>query len=399
MWLRHSNMNILYRSRRAGSAWRRLASISIAVLLVSGVSKVAWADEVGDVNALIQSAQYAEALSRADSFINKNPRDAQMRFLKGVILAEQNKTNEAISIFTKLTEQFPNMPEPYNNLAVLYAGNGQYEKARNALDAGLRTNPAYATVYENLGDLHARLAIQSYDKALQVDSGEMAQKSRLILLRGLGGSGLSAKVIGTPATTLAAAPAPMPAHAPTSAPAYTKLAVTSPPVAASKSTSVSLPPATNASNAPNVSNGPITPIAGVKGQTKFDAKSAAKSANSGKSNSSANNEADVLHVVNNWAKAWSAQDVKAYLGFYSNDFQTPKGLSFKEWSEERRTRIAGKGHINVRVVTPRVTFEGNTAIVKFRQTYTSDRLDANSRKTLVLIKQGGKWQIKQEQTS
>lgn len=90
--------------------------------------------------------------------------------------------------------------------------------------------------------------------------------------------------------------------------------------------------------------------------------------------------------------------MKNYLGAYSGDFQTPGGQPRKTWEEERRARIVGKNRINVRIETPQVNVNGNTATVKFRQIYQSDRLTANTRKTLVLTKQAGKWQIKQEQT-
>jgi Flp pilus assembly protein TadD len=108
-----------------------------------------------------------------------------MRFLKGLILTEQNKSAEAISVFTKLTEDFPRSPEPYNNLAVLFAATNQYEKSRAALEMAISTNPTYATAHENLGDVYAKLASQAYDKALQLDTSNTAAKSKLILVRTL----------------------------------------------------------------------------------------------------------------------------------------------------------------------------------------------------------------------
>lgn len=104
----------------------------------------------------------------------------------------------------------------------------------------------------------------------------------------------------------------------------------------------------------------------------------------------------MLAQVNGWAKAWASQNVDSYLGYYSQQFEPPKGLSRKAWSDERRARIEGKGRIRVEVSAPEVAVNGNTAKVTFRQTYESDRLTAKSRKTLVLVKNGGKWQIKQE---
>ncbi len=354
-------------------------SLAVYGLLAALFSVPAYADETADVAKLLRAGQYVEALSKADAFLAQRPRDAQMRFLKGVILTEQSKTSEAITVFTKLTEDFPDLPEPYNNLAVLYASGGQYDKARAALDMAIRTNPSYATAYENLGDVHAKLASQAYDKALQLDSGNSAAKSKLTLLRTLAGNTASQKAApaavaaAKPAATaapVAAAPAPKVATAPVAAPA-------APVVPAAKPAPAATPPVQVAAAKPE----PAKPE--VKHEPAKPAQNDAE-------------RDDVLTVVNNWSKAWSAQDVKSYLGFYAQDFQTPKGESRKAWAEERQNRIAGKGRINVRIDSPLVKVNGDTATVKFRQIYESDKLRADSRKTLTLVKHAGKWQIKQE---
>jgi tetratricopeptide (TPR) repeat protein len=349
-------------------------TLALSGLVAALCAAPAFADDFADVTKLVRAGQYADALSKADAFLSKNPRDAQMRFLKGVILTEQNKAPEAITVFTKLTEDYPSLPEPYNNLAVLYAAAGQYDKARTALDAAIRTNPSYATAYENLGDVHAKLASQAYDKALQLDSGNTAAKSKLTLVRTLVGNtnnGTPAKPASptaTPAPTVVAkAPEPTPAPVPPKAapaPAAVKPAPAPAPVAAAKPEP-------------------------VKPEPKAEPKPS--------SNADVEHD-EVVKLVNGWAKAWSAQDVKSYLDFYGSDFQTPNGQARKAWEDERRSRIAGKGRINVKVESPQVSVNGTTATVKFRQIYVSDRLTANSRKTLVLVKHGGKWQIKQENT-
>jgi ketosteroid isomerase-like protein len=108
--------------------------------------------------------------------------------------------------------------------------------------------------------------------------------------------------------------------------------------------------------------------------------------------------ADVNKAVENWANAWSSQDMKGYLSAYGSNFQTPKGQNRKAWEADRTARIEGKGHIKVTVESPQITVNGNTATVKFRQKYVSDRLSTTGRKTLVLEKQGKNWLIKQEQS-
>jgi len=128
------------------------------------------ADDFQEGSRLFKEGKRPEALERINTYLTQHPKDARARFLKGVILAEQNKNTDAIAVFTELTEDYPELPEPYNNLAVLYATQGDYEKARKALEMAIRTHPSYAVAHENLGDIYATLASQAYDKALQLDS-------------------------------------------------------------------------------------------------------------------------------------------------------------------------------------------------------------------------------------
>ncbi len=325
---------------------------SLSLLLMSAYVK---ADDAADVGKLLRSGQINEAQQKVDGALAQRPKDAQLRFLKGLILTEQNKSAEAITVFSKLTDDYPELPEPYNNLAVLYASSGQYDKARASLEMAIRTNPTYGTAHENLGDVYAKLASQAYDKALQLDSSNNTAKLKLTLVKNLVGNttgGTNPKVAATPAA-VASAPATV---APAKAAAATSKADAEPVRAEAK-------PAAK----------PAAPVAAVDKE-----------------------EEEVLKAVENWAKAWGNKDTNAYLAHYSKDFQTPKGETHKAWSEERRNRIEGKGHISVKIEAAKVEVEGSTATVKFRQIYTSDQLTANSRKTLHMVKQDGKWQIKQE---
>ncbi|MFZ6721130.1 L,D-transpeptidase Cds6 family protein [Undibacterium sp. Ji49W] len=325
--------------------------LTLSTLTLVLMSATVYADDAADVGKLLRAGQINEAMQKVDAALAQRPKDAQMRFLKGLILTEQGKSAEAITVFTKLTDDYPELPEPYNNLAVLYASSGQYDKARAALEMAIRTNPTYGTAHENLGDVYAKLASQAYDKALQLDSGNSTAKLKLTLVRNLVGNttgGTNPKIAAAPATA-------------------------APQAAATK-------PATIATAKPEA-------------ETPKAEKPAAKVAPAQVAD---RDEEDVLKAVENWAKAWSSKDTSAYLGYYAKDFQTPKGESHKAWAEERRLRIEGKGRINVKIEAAKISVDGNTATAKFRQIYTSDQLTANSRKTLNMVKQDGKWQIKQE---
>lgn len=328
------------------------------VLATSGLFLISFsvsvfADEATDVGKLIRVGQTTQAMQKVDAALNVRPKDAQMRFLKGLILTEQNKQAEAITVFSKLTDDYPELPEPYNNLAVLYASIGQYDKARAALEMAIRTNPTYGTAHENLGDVYAKLASQAYDKALQLDTGNSGAKLKLTMVKNLIGNTTGGTV---PRVILPAG---------TAQTNVTNVDLTKPVLAAAKKPDVELP--------------------------KTDIKTVSKPIIA----SNTDND-DVLNAIESWAKAWSNKDTASYLAHYAKNFETPKGESRKFWSEERRARIEGKGRINVKIETPKVTSDGRVATIKFRQIYSSDRLTANSRKTLEMIKQDGKWLIKQE---
>jgi len=147
----------------------------------------AFADELQDAGKLLKDGKAPQALERVNRVLAAKPRDPQARFLKGLILTEQGNTKDAIDIFTRLTQDYPDLPEPYNNLAVIYAGQGQYDKARVALEQSIRTHPSYATAYENLGDVYAKLASQAYGKALQFDASNAGAQNKLSLVRELVG--------------------------------------------------------------------------------------------------------------------------------------------------------------------------------------------------------------------
>src|SRR5262252_4584128 len=98
----------------------------------------AGADDLEDAQRLLGSGQTSEALERVNRVLATNPKDAQPRFLKGLIFVRRGQEEDAINIFLKLTQDYPKLPEPYNNLAAIYASRGQYEKARVALESAAR---------------------------------------------------------------------------------------------------------------------------------------------------------------------------------------------------------------------------------------------------------------------
>ena len=110
-------------------------------------------------------------------------------------------------------------------------------------------------------------------------------------------------------------------------------------------------------------------------------------------------EEEVLKAVNGWAQAWSKKDADAYLAYYAKDFKTPGSEARDGWEKTRRARITAPKSIAVGVESAKVTMSGaDRATVTFRQNYRSDVLKSNSRKTLVMVRSNGRWQIVEEKS-
>jgi Tfp pilus assembly protein PilF/ketosteroid isomerase-like protein len=412
--------------------------------------------ESSEIQRLLKDGQHAQALKVIDEALSKNPRDAQMRFRRGVALSMLDRKGEALAVFQKLVDDHPDMPAPYNNMAVILGAQGDYEKARQALEKAIRTNPAYATAYQNLGDVYAQLASQAYSRALQLDKGDASVPPKLALLRELT-TGANATPSAGPAATpvtasrstarpaapftppssaLASAPASAttvasakPTPAPPPVPAASRAASTpirvepvaaaskpaaSAPVAAATKPAASAPvaaatkPAASAAVTAATKPGSSTPVAAVstppptasaatasKPGGVATAGATAKPAAAPASSPSPGN-ADIEAAVRAWAAAWSKRDMAAYYAAYAPEF-SGQATSRKAWEQDRRDRIASRKQIKVEVSDLKITVNGDQATAKFRQAYSSDALSTTGRKTLQLVRSAnGRWMIKQE---
>ena len=319
--------------------WVAGASL-LAALCAHGV--MAQADPYAEVNRLIRAGQLNEALTKTDQYLATKPGDPQMRFLKGVVLTESGRASDAVVTFQRLTEDYPELPEPYNNLAVLYASQSQFDKARAALEMAIRTNPSYATAHENLGDVYAKLASQAYSKALQLDAGNTGVAPKLSLIRNL----FSAETRSPAADKVTAAPAAAPAAA------------------------------------------AATPSAAPAAAAAAQATGAAPSGS----------QAEVSAAVQAWAKAWSSKSMTDYLGAYAPTFTPPGGQARSAWEADRRARIVPRQRISVDISDLEISVEGERATARFRQAYASDSLNVTSQKTLDMVKSGSRWLIVREST-
>lgn len=366
-----------------------LNALAAAMLLACALPAAA-EPTLTEVQAHMKQGQLPAALEKVDQILAVRPKDAQARFTKGVILTEMNRLNDAAVVYQKLSEDYPELPEPYNNLAVIYASQRQYEKAKAALELAIRTHPAYATAHENLGDVYAKLASQAYDKALQLDSANTQAQTKLAMIRDLmGGTTRNARTAPTtskPVQVAAASPAPV-----ATAPVASAQAKPTPPVAKAPE------PAPKPVEAP-AKPAPVAKVEAPKSAATPAPVAAAKTEPAAAKKPAANDkaEADIRKMVNNWASAWSRKDVKGYLSHYARDFKTPGGVPRKAWESERESRLTKPGPISVSADNLVIRLSDDEATVRFRQSYDSANLKSAATKTLVLVHRDGRWQIQQE---
>jgi tetratricopeptide (TPR) repeat protein len=340
---------------------RALLAISVLSLALLAPQAQAEGDELQNISQLLSRKQHAKAASDLERYMAAHPNDVHGRFLQGVILSEQKKTAEAIRIFNDLILQHPSWPEPYNNLAVLYAGQGQYERARQTLELALRTHPSYAAIHDNLSGIYAAMASEAYGKALQTDRAAPQPRLAMVNLPYAEKRAL-ALAANTPDK-------PMPIKTVTAAPVAKSTPV--PVMAATVSTIKSTAAIRTVAL-------PATPVPEPVDQAETS---------------------EVEKTVKEWAHAWAHQDVDKYLSYYAGNFKTPKGESRRAWEQTRRSRIGSPKSINIDITGIKSEINADHASVSFKQHYRADRIAKRTSKTLQLQKKGDRWLIVQELAS
>ena len=373
---------------------------TLALLALMPALACANPEGMQDASQLFRQGRHAQALAKIDAYLAVNPKDAQGRFLKGLILTELNRYQEAIKVFSDLTTDYPQLPEPYNNLAVLYAAQGQYERAKQSLEQAIRTHPSYATAHENLGDIYAKMASLAYDKALQLDESNVSAQTKLAMIRDLFSPARSAgaakaeasgqttakppvrtasrsptdgKTAAAPAEVVMVSPEPTPP-----AEAKTAAAPTSEPGARTGAGTIRADDATTRPRPGPAAEGRSAPTPAASTPLPIEARAA------------------IEKTVRDWAQAWSRQDVPAYLSHYAGNFVPPRGLDRPSWEAERTRRVQAPRQIKVEVSDLHIDVKGDKAQARFRQRYEADHLKGTYSKTLDLEWQDGQWKIVRE---
>ncbi len=332
---------------------RALHAKLLSALLAAVLSQTATAS-LSDAEQLLEAGDVDGALAEVESILRATPDDPETRFFHGIVLAEQGRDDDAIVVFAALTQDYPELPEPYNNLAVLFAQKGDYEKARDALRAAIRTHPSYSTAHENLGDLYAKMASNAYDRALEENSSNESARLKLAQIGDL---------FSIPDTDV-------------EEPVQVAQVEATPAQAAPEETvqvSEPEPEVVVQTQTPE----PTQPVVQV-----------------------ADESGAVLAAVQEWSKAWAAQDVDGYLSHYGPDFRPRGNMARSDWEAQRRDRLGRPNFIEVVVEDPSVSLRGdNAARVEFKQTYRADSYQDQVRKILDLQRVDGAWKIRREQSA
>ncbi|HEY8886893.1 MAG TPA: tetratricopeptide repeat protein [Gallionella sp.] len=368
----------------------RLAALLASALLLCA-SPVTHADEMGDANMLFKQGQRSQALDKVNDYLASKPKDAQARFLKGLILTEQGKTADAIKIFSALTDDYPDLPEPYNNLAVLYASQGKYDKAKQLLEKAISTHPSYATAHENLGDIYAKMASQAYDRALQLDHSNTATQTKLAMIQNLfAGDTRNNETVAqnTPVPSKVEGPVPSKVEGPV-------LSKVEGPVPGK----VEAAPVIAGTNQPEPAPAASAVTASLAPTTVTAAKAKTEAAVVAKPVVKKDNSAEITKTVMAWAAAWSSKNATQYLSFYAHDFKIPDGETRAAWEAVRRERVSTPKfiHVGIRIKTISLTDSAH-ATVKFYQTYRASNFKAAGNKTLLMVKSADKWLIQEERS-
>lgn len=337
-----------------------------AVLFIASHS--AWSADLLKAEQLLNAGQANAALLEAEAALANDPTNPDGRFIQGIALARLGRTEDAIAVFKDLTSDFREIPEPYNNLAVLLAQNGDYPGARDALEDAVKYHPNYTVAWENLADIYSVMATVAYEKVLEQDPNNVIAKQRL--------AGMSGAVN---------TPAPAPSNTQTTA----KPQPAAKPAGDSLDAVSILPTGTNVDavlgiepEATAAKSEPLKAQAVVESRPSFTAEQKA-----------------VMDYVNAWATAWSKQDIEGYVSAYGSNYQPQDNQSRSEWESKRRERLASPGKISLQLSQPSVSFlDDDLAMVKFVQDYRSDSYQDTVRKTLLMERENGNWRIVREQS-
>lgn len=123
------------------------------------------------INRLIEQGHVDSALREITKLKTKTDKlsnpgtDVQLRFLEARAYAAKGEGKKALSIYREMTFNYPELAEPWNNMAVIQMKAGSLDEALSSLQTALSIHPNYAIANQNIGLIYTLLAKQAFDKA------------------------------------------------------------------------------------------------------------------------------------------------------------------------------------------------------------------------------------------
>lgn len=348
-------------------------SLMFLAVILPGLAN---ANSLQQIQQDLKANRYAQAAASAKALLKQQPDDLQLHFITALALQKNAQPEQAIRHYQAIIADHPKLPEPRNNLAIIYLQQGQYDQAIDLLIESLNTHPAYATAWKNLNNIYQGLASEAYRKALS-DDNDTRSMLHTIQLSAL--DTLTVQPLKQP-LTIATAPresAPLPpAQSKAVKPSTAEPSITKTPIkiaAAPKPVAAPAPkpkPTLTTATKPQVVNNT------VKIPT----------------------EKQLISILNRWASAWRDQEFDQYVTAYTTDYKG-RYRNHQQWVKERRKRVIRADRITLELSQFQVkSLSAQRAIINFQQRYQSATYRDKVVKRIHLVNQDGQWKIAREVT-
>lgn len=317
----------------------------ILIIIVLFAAPAFPAPTITDLKLLVDQKKFPAAARTGQQLLKDLPGDFNLQFLTAYALQMNRQPKAAAKLYQSLIETHPELPEPRNNLAMIYLAEGDYDQASQLLVDAIYTHNSYATAYQNLSLIYTSIASEAYRRAVSESNepSKFAQNIELAALSQLGSNSASVAFQIKPEIIPVAKP------------------VDPKPVVAA------LPPESNQTVKPA--------LVSVVQAARPDHKAA------------------LIRQVRDWARAWTDKDFTGYTSNYSNTHR-PKFNTHSAWVEYRRNRIMRPGKISVVVSDIIVhSITADSAELDFKQKYDSVTYSDQVRKRLSFSRFGNEWKI------
>ena len=318
-------------------------------------------------------------LEKLSEWILQDPQNPQLLLQKGIYLSDLGKLQAAFDIFEGLRVAFLDQPEPYINLASVYARWGQLDEARNMLMKSSALQGDRLQTQISLASVHMELALEALKKARDIQPGDTQTQARLQALE---------KFMAEPAAAIFLANGPAGATQAKSLDKARTVTTPTPPRRERPKRNQVTQPRGDQLQLESLDLSADPPVLGSGTATARESVSIEDAAR----------QDEVQAALRSWLKAWSARSFETYITHYSAAFEPSDGIDLPTWKQRRKTLIESTRSIRVDMRILSLQVEGPMASVRIQQTYRSDRYADKARKDLSLRLEGRQWKLLSERT-